>query len=108
MIGIEPEALDILCGYSWPNNLEQLYLVIRRLARETKGYYVMTETVCSVLNDYRDLGSKEKFTLNLNQTLEEMQHDIIQYVFEEEGMNRNATVDRLGISRSTLWRKLNK
>ncbi len=108
VIGVEPEALDILCGYSWPNNLEQLYLVTRRLVRETKGYYVTAETVRSVLSDYRDLGRKEKFTLNLNQSLEEMEREIIRHVFEEEGMNRNATVDRLGISRSTLWRKLNK
>lgn len=108
IIGIEPEALDILCKYHWPNNIEQLYLVIRRLVRETDGYYVTADTVCSVLGDYKETRGQENFALNLNQSLEMIEQDIIQRVFEEEGMNQTATVARLGISRSTLWRKLKK
>lgn len=108
IIGVEPEALNALCEYRWPNNLEQLYLVLRRLIKETTGYYITLETVCIVLNDYKETGEKGKFVVNLNQNLEQIEQDIIRYVFEEEGMNQTATVARLGISRSTLWRKLRK
>ena len=35
-----------------------------------------------------------------------MEQEIIRQVLEEEGMNHSRAAKRLGISRSTLWRKL--
>ena len=44
--------------------------------------------------------------LNLSQPFEKIEQDIIHRVLEEENMNQTAAAERLGISRSTLWRKL--
>ena len=39
-------------------------------------------------------------------TLQEITLQIVRAVFMEESKNRQKTADRLGISRSTLWRML--
>ena len=39
-------------------------------------------------------------------SLKEMEQEIIRQTLEEEGMNHSRAAKRLGISRSTLWRKL--
>ena len=44
--------------------------------------------------------------LDLNQTLEDINYQIIQRILEEEHGNKEKTSRRLGISRSTLWRIL--
>ncbi|WP_256464196.1 helix-turn-helix domain-containing protein [Halobacillus amylolyticus] len=36
-----------------------------------------------------------------------MEKTIIQKVMEQEGMNQSRAAKRLGINRTTLWRKLN-
>ena len=46
--------------------------------------------------------------LDLNQTLDKINYDIVCKVLEEEQGNKSAASDRLGISRSTLWRFLKK
>ncbi|MNJ80868.1 DNA-binding protein Fis [compost metagenome] len=49
------------------------------------------------------LGREE---LNLYQPLKDIERDIIRTVMEQEGMNQSLAAKRLGINRSTLWRKL--
>ena len=46
--------------------------------------------------------------IDLEQTLDEMNRDIIRYVLERCGGNQTLCAKRLGISRTTLWRYLNR
>ena len=46
--------------------------------------------------------------LDLNRTLDEIDQDVAQRVVEETGGNQTAAAKRLGISRTTLWRLLQK
>ena len=41
-------------------------------------------------------------------TLDEIEQEIIELVFREENMNQTKTAQRLGISRTSLWKKLNR
>ena len=43
-----------------------------------------------------------------NKTLEEIDLAVIRHVLNEEGGNQSRAAKRLGISRSTLWRMLQK
>ena len=45
---------------------------------------------------------------NLNQNLDSINYDVSRIVLEQEHMNKTKTAERLGISRSTLWRILQK
>lgn len=49
----------------------------------------------------------ERDWLDLSKTLDEIEHDIILRVLQEEDMNQSRAAKRLNIGRSTLWRKLN-
>lgn len=46
--------------------------------------------------------------LDLNRTLAEISQDVAIRVLEETGGNQTAASKRLGISRTTLWRLLQK
>lgn len=46
------------------------------------------------------------YNIDLNNTLDEIVSDIIYIVLKEENYNQSRASKRLGISRSTLWRKL--
>jgi transcriptional regulator with PAS, ATPase and Fis domain len=44
--------------------------------------------------------------INLDQPLENIEAEIIHLVMKQEDMNQSKAAKRLGINRSTLWRKL--
>lgn len=46
--------------------------------------------------------------IDLNQTLERIDHDIVCKVLEQENGNKTNAAKRLDISRSTLWRLLRR
>ena len=46
--------------------------------------------------------------LDLNQTLDRINQDIIHRILAQENGNQSRTAARLGISRTTLWRFLNR
>lgn len=107
IIGMEDEAMQLLRDYAWPQNLDQLYLVLRRLVTETEGFYITAQHVQEVLSSYK-LQINGDFSLDLSATLEQIERQIIRLVLKEENMNQTAAAKRLGLSRTTLWRKLHE
>lgn len=112
VVGFEEEALSLIQNFSWNQNLSQFKRVIRQLIVLTKGYYIDADLVHQVLKQ-----ESPKITsslpqgyevINTNQTLDDINYDIVRMVLEQEGMNKSKTVERLKISRSTLWRMLQK
>lgn len=82
--------------------------------RDAGSYLIAPEEIDRALQEQRPLRhAKEPAAeperspgLDLHKTLDEIERDIIQQILAEEGMNQSAAAKRLGISRSTLWRKL--
>lgn len=111
IIGFQPDALEIIKSYSWPNNLDQFRRVIKQLTIITNTSYISAGDVSSVIEQehkqYPQVKSEASApAINLNQPLDKITSDIIRLVLAEENMNREKTARRLGISRSTLWRTL--
>lgn len=111
IIGFQPDALELVKNYCWPNNLDQFRRVIRELAVMTDSSYISADSVSTVLRQenrqYPQVVLKpEAPALNLNQTLEQITRDIIVRTLAEENGNKERTARRLGISRSTIWRSL--
>ena len=70
------------------------------------GSQITTASVQNLLASIRSTpGQNASGALNLNQTLDEINQDVIQIVLREENFNYTRTAARLGISRSSLWRK---
>ncbi len=108
VIGLTPEALTLLQNYHWYLNLDLFQKALYQLAIRTEGYYISAEDTKQILDDLKlsDVGAENQAWLDLSKPLDEIERDIIRQVLQEEDMNQSRTAKRLGIGRSTLWRKL--
>ncbi|QXE17868.1 sigma-54-dependent Fis family transcriptional regulator [Clostridium sp. 001] len=104
--GIRDEAVLKLKTYKWPGNVSQLKNIIEQLVVSCKGDYIELIDVEQVLQNKSSETSIYTDSIKLNGTLDELEKKIIQTVLEQEEMNQSKAAKRLGISRSTLWRKL--
>ncbi|MCY8370507.1 PrpR N-terminal domain-containing protein [Bacillus haynesii] len=103
IVGFRSEAGVLLEEAKWPGNLSQLRKTVQNCVLEAQGVYIEkadAERVLSRLNE------EEREDIDLSGTLEEIEKRIIQKIYAEEGNNQTRTAERLGINRTTLWRKL--
>lgn len=106
IVGFEPAAFELIRGYTWTKNLDQFRHVLKELMILSDCSYISAEDVRTVLSQEDMMAPVVPDGIDLNQTLDQIDRDIIQIVLQQEGMNRGRAADRLGISRSTLWRIL--
>ena len=110
--GFEAEAILMLQQFDWPRNYSQFQRIVKELTMMTKQPYITAKEVEEVLRRERfvmsisDLGDEAETTLDLNRTLNEIIRDIVDHTLERENGNQSRTANRLGISRTTLWRLL--
>ncbi|WP_347551302.1 PrpR N-terminal domain-containing protein [Pseudalkalibacillus hwajinpoensis] len=109
IVGVRPDAMQELVEYDWPRNVDQLKQVIEQLVLHSTSYYLEKEEVSSVIEL---LKQRPKFEdganshIKISGTLKDIEKKVITKVLEEEEMNQSKAAKRLGINRSTLWRKL--
>ena len=109
VFGIEEPALRRLTEYAWPYNFPQFQQLIRDAVVRTFASRISEEVVQDLLSRLpRVLGEHGSDAIDLNRTLAEINDEIIQRVLREENYNASRTAARLGISRSSLWRKARK
>lgn len=117
LIGFEPQAMKQLEEFDWPMNYTQFKRVMTEAATATESSYIRKETVAEILSNERSSGMYHLMFQNQrkgvagavpNLTLQEMTESIIQAVLEENHGNQSKTAQQLGISRTTLWRYINK
>jgi len=113
--GISAEGIQILENYTWPGNVRQLENIMERLMVSTQEDYIRTSLVREIMNSLpgnklglnRDSVFKSDMSIPLMGNLEGIERNIIKRVVQEEKGNKAAAAKRLGIGRTTLWRKLN-
>lgn len=119
--GVSAESVKILQDYDWPGNIRQLENTIERLVISVDNDdYIQPNLVQKILNS-ESLDSKKisdkipcnkanngQITVSLNNGLDGIEREVIQKLIEKEKGNKTLVANRLGISRSTLWRKLKK
>ena len=111
--GISEEGMQILENYDWPGNIRQLENIIERLVVRTDKNFIMTNLVKEIMklqygggiiDNYQKQGN---INYPLSGNLENIEKNIIKEIINEEKGNKAAAARRLGISRTTLWRKMN-
>lgn len=103
-VKIREDAMELLEQYKWPGNTAELKAFLFDVLGAEKGYTISKETVSRQLNlKHRPVQIEDSL---LNGTLDQIEKRIIEAVMEEENQNQTKVSKRLGINRSTLWRKL--
>ena len=108
-LGIEPEAINLISEYAWPENLTQLQRVLDEAMLISPSPRITARVIQKIIDSEKYLLVKqdEPIMFQTTGTLAEIEKKIVQYILEEENMNHLKTAKRLGISRTTLWRMLN-
>ncbi|WP_197074270.1 PrpR N-terminal domain-containing protein [Paenibacillus sp. FSL P4-0081] len=109
--GIRSEVMEALLAHPWQGNFTELRTVMDLFVAASAGPFIEPEALVLLEEGSRKARSgltpvPGREELNLYQPLEDIERDIIQTVLEQENMNQSLAAKRLGINRSTLWRKL--
>ena len=116
---LTPEALDALRSYSWPGNVRQLKNCLERaVILSNNGRITVAElppevarpsVTMPVMVSSPDVGSASEATAPVSSSpasLRDMERQQILAALEQTGWHRGKTAEVLGISPSTLYRRL--
>lgn len=110
IVGIREEVLEMLEAHDWPGNFKEFENVLEEMLMLTNGHYVDKEQGDAVWEMYqtdsRQGAGKHDLSLDISGTWEDIERRLLLQILQEEGMNQSKAAKRLGINRSTLWRKL--
>ena len=99
---IQPQALQILMGYTFPGNIRELENIIERAVALTDCEQIRPQDLP------QDIQQLEFDTIEGEGllSLEELEKRYISRVLERTGYNKGLTAQVLNIPRTTLWRKI--
>ncbi len=100
--GFSDQAREILAQYEFPGNIRELENIVARAVALADGGEIQVNDLPPFLS------SMQSSTANRLQSLEEMERAHIAKVLQSVDGHRDKAASILGITRSTLWRKINK
>ncbi|GIW92330.1 MAG: sigma-54-dependent Fis family transcriptional regulator [Pirellulaceae bacterium] len=104
---VSAEALALLENYAWPGNIRELQNVLERAVLLGKGSQIEVSDLPPRLL-HAGSTSPVRPTSSLKEALEDPERQIILEVLEACDWNRTLTADRLGINRTTLYKKMRR
>lgn len=108
LTGIMPEAMDLLCTYSWPGNIRELENEIQRLVIQMDHQQVITsDMLVPPINILKNLPSYvESMEAPLKVRMQQAEAFFIKEALKLRYGNRTKTARHLGISREGLHKKM--
>ena len=103
--GITPAAMKLLEAYPWPGNVRELRNAVERMVVLSQGGQLDVEDVPEHMRALAPSGVGQPITVG---TLGETEKAKILSVLEQVNGNRSRAAQMLGISRRTLYRKLDE
>jgi DNA-binding NtrC family response regulator len=101
--GITPEAMSLLENYEWPGNVRELRNAIEKMVVLSQGGMIDVKDIPEHMRNAR----RESIPLNVG-TLEETERAKIFAALKNANGNKTLAAESLGISRRTLYRKLDE
>ncbi|MBQ8094739.1 MAG: sigma 54-interacting transcriptional regulator [Clostridia bacterium] len=103
-VHLTDEAMTHLCRYPWPSNLRDIEYFCMRAVMLAPEPEISLAFIRERLLPDLDQGESEQ-QIHIVADQEELR---IRRILHETGNNRNIAAQQLGMSRSTLWRKMHK
>jgi len=103
--GISDEAMTWMKSYNWPGNVQELENILARACTLATGE-ILDESLIFTLPQDRPM--VEESSGYLNMTLKDNQKTLILKALKQNNNNYSRTASQLGISRTTLWRRMKK
>lgn len=109
--GIEKEGIKLLYAHNWPGNIRELQNVIERLVIFTDNDYIPTKLVEESLDTFlqgHPLVPSWQTKQQGPQSLSQLEEKAIRDTLAAVKGDKQRAADILGVSRTTLWRRLKK
>ena len=109
---LSANSLYMLSNYSWPGNVREIFNFVERYAvlskkSATDETEIVKEYVMKNKNNVKTQDTQEDGFLKIKfDSLENMEREVIEKSVELFGGNKAQTAVLLGISRTTLWKKI--
>lgn len=95
----DPDVLDMMYKYSWPNNVREIEKIVELIVCNVKDHVVTFKDVCSF--NFASQNGKDL------KTVDEMEKELIEKMLSEY-QSKDQIAKAMGIGRATLYRKLKK
>jgi len=105
-IAFSPEAMRVFAAHHWPGNVRHLENVIERLVVLVAERPVMASDIAEVLSVPDKTPPVTEGSFGGEGILPGLERQAILRALDETGGNRTEAAKRLGISKTTLWRRL--
>jgi transcriptional regulator with PAS, ATPase and Fis domain len=102
--GVDSKVMNMLQEYGWSGNVRELYNVLERAMNMSQGPLITVEMLPP---EVFSLDKKERSTVTYS-SFEDLEKQLIATLLKEEGGNITKVSQKLGVARSTLYRKLYK
>lgn len=113
VLRIDAQAMELLGEYPWPGNYIQFKRVISQLCISSRDHAIRAGDVRALLALERPVYQQRApgiavhdSEIDLGRQLAEIERDVVEMVVKRHGGNQSAAARQLGISRTTLWRRL--
>lgn len=108
--GFTPEAIKLLMSYEWSGNVRELENFVERIVALVPSETITASDITNVLqlDKQTETENRELKGLNLLGAYQEVEKEYIIKSLEKNNWNQIRAAEELGISRSSLWRKIKK
>ena len=110
---LTPAALQALSSYDWPGNVRELKNVCERLAVGVEHDHIDSHDVSSIIGQNPggecirgDREVEDVITVSISGGMRCIEEEIMRQVLERVDGDRSEAARLLGVSRTTLWRRL--
>ncbi|MFH0986321.1 MAG: sigma-54 dependent transcriptional regulator [Candidatus Omnitrophota bacterium] len=106
--GIEKNALEALEQYNWPGNIRELKNIVERMIVLSSSDMLTLDQVPEDIRQGKPLASAANGNSQLQgiTRITDAEKELIQKALQETHGNKSTAAEKLGISRRTLYRKL--
>lgn len=107
-VNISKDALAVLSSYQWPGNLRELRNVIERAMQRVKGSMILLSDLPSDVTELlpEQIFAEPSFVINSEMDFSAEDRKRILGLLLETNGNKSRVAKELGISRSTLYKKM--